>query len=127
MFKRCVLIAGIVALVALTGCSTTGSGGTGDYRTYNKSTDVVWAATLEVLDGLPISVIAKDKSSGTIIAEGELASYGADQKMKVYVEEDTTPGSTRVKVVSKATMSPNNSAPPWPATIFKALDKKLGS
>lgn len=117
-----------LSILVLAGCSTLKDAqdakGTGDKQTFNKSYDVVWAKTLEVVQESKLELVAKDKESGSILAQKGMSAFSYGENVAIYVEKKGD-SATMVEVVSKRALATNITARNWSSYVFEELDKKL--
>lgn len=128
MYKLvCSLILGMSLFVS--GCATLAdakaSKGSGEFKVYEKSYDVVWDAVIETVNQSNLEIVTEDRERGLVLAQGAVSAFSWGENVAIFVESVDGKIRTRVEVVNKLAVSTNITAPDWEGRILMDLDSKL--
>ena len=119
---------GCAPVIPVTPSSLRGAKSTGVARVYAAPSPTVWNAVPTMLSDLKLKYIGEDRRAGYLLAESDLAAYGAGELDIVFVEtKDETP-NTRVEMISKKVNPPGLFASAernWAVDILNQLDGQL--
>ncbi len=118
----------LLALVALTGCTTLADArlaeGTGQKRKYNEAYNKTWDAAVCSLNANGLSIASENKSEHTILAQRGMTPLSYGENIATFVHK-VSAQNTEVEVVSKRVMETNIFAPNWSKSILDGVDTCL--
>jgi hypothetical protein len=115
--------------ILTSGCNTLADSiaakGSGEYRIYDESYDVVWDATTDIIQSSSIDLISADKKRGKILAQGGITPISWGENVAIFIETIKDQTKTRIEIISKRSLATNITARNWSSYIFDKLDKRL--
>lgn len=117
----------VLSILLLAGCTTLKDArdarGTGVKKTFDKSYELVWQKSVEVIQESHLDLVSKDKEDGTILAQKGMSAFSHGENVAIFLNREGD--STIVEVVSKRAIATNITAKNWTSYIFQKLNEKL--
>jgi hypothetical protein len=116
-------------LILTSSCSTLADSiaakGSGEYRIYNESYNIVWDTTMDIIQSSSIDLVSANKERGEILAQGGITPISWGENVAIFIENIKDQTKTRIEIISKRSLATNITAKNWSSYIFGKLDKRL--
>ena len=121
-------IAPLLLCLILSGCSsladTRMAEGTGQKQTFNRDFDVVWRASIDVLNTMNLPLAEENKSQGYILAKTGVSFTSYGENIAVFIKK-TGSNQVTVEVVSKRVLATTIFAPDWSKDVLQRISARL--
>ena len=121
-------ITSLLLCLILSGCSsladTRMSEGTGQKQTFNRDFDVVWRASIDVLNEMKLPLAEENKSQGYILAKTGVSFTSYGENIAVFIKKSGA-NQVTVEVVSKRVLATTIFAPDWSKDVLQRISARL--
>ena len=121
-------ITSLLLCLILSGCSsladTRMAEGAGQKQTFNRDFDVVWRASIDVLNTMNLPLAEENKSQGYILAKTGVSFGSYGENIAVFIKK-TGSNQVTVEVVSKRVLATTIFAPDWSKDVLQRISARL--